>query len=208
MRRCRRWCAALLLLVALCSGTAGVEGATESDRGAWAGAGAGAGAAARRLGETARRGLREIRRLWPKRSTPQLNVTGTFRGEWTQLAWPSQLALGAASLQQGGGVTVLKLRHVGGGQVSMKQPRRTLTAGLGLITCVERWAYHAWQQPLTTGGCAGCTSSWAAGHAAGHTSALFPHTPAGRRLWGGWRDGASGRAVRVLRRPAAQPDSE
>ncbi len=119
-RPCHPWVAALLLLAAMGGALAGLEGPAESDRGAWGGASAGAAVAGglqRRLGETARRGLREIRRLWPKRSAAQLNITGTFRGEWTQMAWPQQLALGGAALQQGAGVTVLKLRHVGGGQV-------------------------------------------------------------------------------------------
>lgn len=116
-----RWLAALLCMAALCGTSAGLG---ETDHGAWRSAGAGAstaGASAvgglRRLGETARRGLGEMRRLWPKRGTPQLNVTGTFRGEWSQLAWPQQLALGGSPLAQGAGVTVLKLRHVGGSQV-------------------------------------------------------------------------------------------
>ena len=62
----------------------------------------------------ARRRLAQLRSLW--QSEEQLdaapaatNITGTFKGEWSQLAWPQQLA-GSSTLRQGSGVAVLKLR--------------------------------------------------------------------------------------------------
>lgn len=128
--------AAFLLLAALGSAAAVPQGAAASDRGAWSTPGAGAWSAASgglgRLGEAAaRRGLGEIRRLWPKHAGQQQlqpNVTGTFRGDWSRLAWPRQLALGGGPLQQGAGVAVLKLRRVGGGQVRRQAPEGWLSA--------------------------------------------------------------------------------
>ena len=178
--------ALLLLAAALGSAAAAPEGQQASDRGPWGtAAGAGAGGLGRPGEAVAGRGLGEIRRLWPKHAAQQQaqpNVTGTFRGDWSRLAWPRQLALGGGPLQRGAGAAVLKLRRVGGGQVR-NTAECWVGEGWGLGFSLE-WAERTHMQRLATLPCP----------PARRHPLVFPclsPMTAGRRIQRGWRDGAA-----------------
>ena len=50
---------------------------------------------------------------------PAANITATYRGGWSKLAWPPQLLSGL--LRESGGVAVLKLRAVGEGDPEVSE---------------------------------------------------------------------------------------
>lgn len=66
-----------------------------------------------------RRQLQRFRQLWAAHPRADHNVTGSFRGEWAQLASELQPE-DSAPLQRGSGGAVLKLRHAETSQASVR----------------------------------------------------------------------------------------